>query len=88
MQPAARQDVRGQHQIQLTLLQGWLRIERHAGFEIHHHLREIGAEVVQRRRQPLNTAVAFDGDAQRGLMRFVTGLQRLLDLRQYLLCQL
>ncbi len=56
--------------------------------EVHHHLRETLAEVVQRRRQPLNAAVAFDGDAQRGLMRLVAGLQRLLDLREDLLRQL
>ena len=30
----------------------------------------------------------LDGDAQRGLVRFVAGLQRLLDLRQHLLRQL
>lgn len=77
VQAAARQNIRRHHQIQLALLQGRLRIESHAGGEVHHHLRETLAEIVQRRRQPLNAAVAFDGDAQRGLVRLVAGLQRL-----------
>ena len=45
-------------------------------------------KVVQRRRQPLNAAVALNGDAQRRLIRLVARLQRLLDLRQHLLRQL
>ncbi len=88
VQAAARQNIGRHHQIQLALLQGRLRVEGHAGFEVHLHLRPTLAEVLQRRRQPLNTAVALNGDAQRGLLRLVAGLQRLLDLRQHLLRQL
>jgi len=74
VQAAARQNVGGHHQIQLTLLQRGLRVERHTGFKIHLHLRPLLAEVLKRRGQPLNTAVALNGDAQFCLLRLVTGL--------------
>ena len=45
-------------------------------------------EVFQRGRQPLNTAMAFDGDAKLGLVRFVASLQRTANLRQHLFSQL
>jgi len=64
VQTAARQDIGRQYEVQLALLQRRLRVKRHAGFEIHHHLRPVLMEVVQRGRQPLNAAVAFDGDTQ------------------------
>jgi len=32
--------------------------------------------------------VAFNSDPQRGLLWLITGLQRLANLRQYLVCQL
>jgi len=88
VQAAARQDVRGHDQIQLALLQRGLRVERHAGFKVHLHLRPFLAEVLKRGGQPLNTAVALNGDAQFGLLRFVTRLQRARDLRQDLIRQL
>jgi len=64
VQTAARQNIGGQHDIQLALLQRRLRVKRHAGFEIHHHMRPVLVEVIQRGRQPLNTAVALNRDAQ------------------------
>jgi len=70
------------------LLQGWLRVERHPRFEIHLYLRPAQTEVFQRGRQPLNTAVALNGDPQRRLLRFIAGLQRAANLRQDLICQL
>jgi len=88
VQTAARQDVRGHHQIQLALLQRGLRVERDAGFKVHLHLRPLLAEVLKRGGQPLNTAVALNGDTQFGLLRFVTRLQRAGDLRQHLIRQL
>jgi len=74
VQAAAWQYVGGQHQIQLVLLQRRLRIKSHAGFEIHLHLRPFDAEVFQRRGQPLNAAMALNGDAQTRLLRFIAGL--------------
>jgi len=74
VQATARQDVGGQHNIQLALLKGWLWVERHAGFEIHLYLRPDCAEVLQRGRQPLNAAVALNGDTQSRLLRFIAGL--------------
>jgi hypothetical protein len=65
VQAAARQDIGGHHQIQLALLQRRLRVEGHAGMEVHLHMRPAGAEILQRRRQPLNTAVAFDSERSR-----------------------
>jgi len=62
VQTAARQNIRGHHQIQLALLKRWLRIERHAGFEIHLHLRPFRTEILKRRGQPLNAAMTFNGD--------------------------
>jgi len=88
VQAAARQNVRGHHQIQLALHQGGLRIKGHAGFKVHLHLRPPLAEVLKRGGQPLNTAVTLDGDAQPGLLRLMTGLQRAGDLRQHLIGQL
>jgi len=88
VQAAARQDVRRQHQIQFVLLQRRLRIKRHARFEIHLHLRPAGAERLQRRSQPLNTAMTLNRDAQTGLLRFIARLQRAAYLRQHLGCQL
>jgi len=88
VQAAARQDVRGHDQIQLALLQRRLRVKGHAGFEVHLHLRPLLTEVLKRGGQPLNTAVALNGDTQLGLLRFVTRLQRAGDLRQYLIRQL
>jgi len=88
VQAAARQNIRGQHDIQLSLLQRGLRIEGHARFKIHLHLRPVAAKVLQRRGQPLNAAVAFDGDAQAGLLRLIAGLQRAADLRQHLIGEL
>jgi len=88
MQPAARQNVRGHHQIELVLLERRLGVKRHAGFKIHLHLRPFGAEVFQRRGQPLNTAMALNGDTQTGLLWFVAGLQRAVNLWQNLTGQL
>ncbi|CQU30173.1 Uncharacterised protein [Salmonella enterica subsp. enterica serovar Typhi] len=88
MQPAARQNIRRHHQIQLALLQGRLRIKSDAGCEIHFYLRPACTEVFQRRGQPLNTAMTFNSDAQTSLLRFVARLQRTADLRQHLVCQL
>jgi len=45
-------------------------------------------EILKRRRQPLDTAMAFNGDTKRGLMRLVTGLQRTANLRQHLIGKL
>jgi len=45
-------------------------------------------EILQRRGEPLNTAVALNGDAQPRLLRFVAGLYRPADLRQHLFRQL
>jgi len=88
VQAAARQDIRGHHQIQLALLQARLRVEDHPGLEIHFHMRPAGAEALQRRGEPLDTAMAFDSDAQPGLLRLVAILQGAADLRQHLICQL
>jgi len=63
VQAAARQNVGGEHHIQLALLQSGLRIEGNAGFEIHLHLRPALAEILKRGGQPLNTAMALNGDA-------------------------
>jgi len=70
------------------LLQRGLRIEGYAGFEIHLYLRPLLIKTFQRWRQPLNAAVAFNGDAKRGLVRFVTCLKRPAYLRQNLLGKL
>jgi len=88
VQAAARQNVRGQHQIEFVLLQRRLRVKRHARFEIHLHLRPALAKRLQRRGQPLNAAVALNRDAQPRLLRFVARLQRAANLRQHLRCQL
>jgi len=88
VQTAARQNVGGHDQIQLALLQRRLRIKRDAGFEIHLHLRPVLAKVLKRRCQPLNTAMALNSDAQRGLLRLIAGLQRAANLRQHLIRQL
>jgi len=88
VQTAARQDIGGHHQIQFALLQRRLRVEGHSGMEVDLHVRPAGAEILQRRRQPLNTAVTFDSQAQPGLLWFVTVLQGASDLRQHLIGQL
>jgi len=88
VQTAARQDVGGQHHVQFALLQRGLRIEGHAGFKVHLHLRPFCTENLQRRRQPLNATVAFDGNTQRRLLRLVAVLKRPADLRQHLIRQL
>lgn len=51
-------------------------------------MRPAGAETLQRRREPLNTAMAFDGDTQPGLLRLIAILQGAADLRQDLIGQL
>jgi len=63
VQAAARQNVGGEHYIQLALLQSGLRIEGDARFEIHLHLRPALAKILKRGGQPLNTAMALNGDA-------------------------
>jgi len=88
VQTAARQNIGGQHHVQFPLLQRGLRIEGHAGFKIHLHLRPFRTEIFQRRGQPLNAAVAFNGNAQCRLLRLVAVLKRPADLRQYLIRQL
>jgi len=88
VQPAARQNIRCHHQIQFALLERRLWVKGHAGFKVHLHLRPLLAEVLKRGGQPLNAAVAFNGDAKRGLLRLVAGLQRAGDLRQHLIGQL
>jgi len=88
VQTAARQDVGGQHHVQLALLQRGLRIKRHAGFEIHLHLRPLRPENLKRGRQPLNATVALNRDAKRGLLRFITGRKCTRHLRQHLIGQL
>jgi len=88
VQATARQNIRGHDQIQLTLLEGGLRIKGHPGFKVHLHLRPTLAEVLKRGGQPLDTAVTLDGDAQSGLLRLMAGLQRAGDLRQHLIRQL
>jgi len=88
VQPTARQNIGGHDQIELALLQCGLGIKGHAGFEIHLHLRPVLAEVLQRRGQPLDTAMTLNGDAQRGLLWFIAGLQCTADLRQHLVRQL
>jgi hypothetical protein len=88
VQATARQNVRGHHQIQLALLERGLRVEGNARFEIHLHMRPLGAKTFQRRRQPLNTAMAFNRDTQVGLLWFIAGLQCAADLRQHLIGQL
>jgi len=88
VQTAARQNVRGHHQVQLTLHQGRLRIKGHTGFKVHFHLRPLLAEILKRRGQPLNTAVTLNGDTQSGLLRLMAGLQCAGDLRQHLIGQL
>jgi len=88
VQIAARQDIGGHDQIQLTLLQARLRVEDHAGLKVHFHMRPAGAEALQRRREPLNTAMAFDGDTQTSLLRLIAILQGAADLRQHLVGQL
>ena len=40
--------------------------------EVDLHMWPAGAEILQRRRQPLNTAVTFDSQPQPGLLWFVT----------------
>jgi len=45
-------------------------------------------EIFQRGRKPLNAAMAFDGDTQRGLVRFIASLKRTAYLRQHLFSQL
>ncbi|EEQ12983.1 Regulator for metE and metH [Yersinia frederiksenii ATCC 33641] len=45
-------------------------------------------EAIQRWRQPLNTTMTLNGDTQGSLVRFVARLQGLLNLWQYLFCQL
>jgi len=74
VQTATRQNIRRHHQIQLALLKRGLRIEGHARFKIHLNLRPFHAEILKRRGQPLDAAVAFNRNAQRGLLRFITGL--------------
>jgi len=88
VQAAARQDVRGEHHIQLALLEGRLRVEGHAGLKVHFNLRPLLTEILQRRGQPLNTAMTFDGDAKGSLLRLMARLQRLGYLRQHLVRQL
>jgi len=88
MQPAARQNIRCQNDIQLSLLQRRLWIKRNAGFKVHLHLRPVLAEILQRRRQPLNTAVALNCNAQPGLVRLIAGLQGTANLWQHLFRQL
>ncbi|MNP32499.1 hypothetical protein D3C76_1256820 [compost metagenome] len=88
VQAAARQNIGSQHQIQLALLQRRLRVKGDARFKVHLDLRIVLAEILQRGRQPLNTAVALDGDAKARLLRFIAGLQRTGDLRQHLISQL
>ncbi len=56
--------------------------------EVDLHMWPAGAEILQRRRQPLNTAVTFDSQPQPGLLWFVTVLQGASDLRQHLVGQL
>jgi len=88
VQTAARQNVRGHHQIQLALYEGRLRVKSHAGVKVHLHLRPLLTEVLKRGGQPLNTAVTLNGDAQFTLLRLMAGLQRAGDLRQHLIGQL
>ncbi|MCB8849332.1 hypothetical protein KPC190_04516 [Klebsiella pneumoniae] len=88
VQAAARQNIGGHHQIQFTLLQRRLWVEGDAGMEVDLHMWPAGAEILQRRRQPLNTAVTFDSQPQPGLLWFVTVLQGASDLRQHLVGQL
>jgi len=88
VQAAARQDIGGHHQIQLALLQARLRVEDHPGLKVHLYMRPAGAETLQRRSEPLNTAMAFDGDTQPGLLRLIAILQGAADLRQDLIGQL
>jgi len=88
VQATARQNVRGHHQIQLALLERGLWVEGNARFEIHLDMRPLGAKTFQRRRQPLNTAMAFNRDTQVGLLWFIAGLQCATDLRQHLIGQL
>jgi len=88
VQAAARQNIRGHDQIQLALLERRLRVKGHAGFKVHFHLRPSLAEVLKRGGQPLDTAVALNGDAQPGLLWLMAGLQRAGDLRQHLIRQL
>lgn len=88
VQAAARQNIGGHHQIQFTLLQRRLWVEGDAGMEVDLHMWPAGAEILQRRRQPLNTAVTFDSQPQPGLLWFVTVLQGTSDLRQHLVGQL
>jgi len=88
VQTAARHNVGRQHQIQLALLQRGLRVKGHAGGKVHLHLRPLLAEVLKRRGQPLNTAMALNGDAQFGLLRLIARLQRAGNLRQHLIRQL
>ena len=71
-----------------NLLERGLRVEGNARFEIHLDMRPLSAKTFQRRRQPLNTAMAFDSQPQPGLLRFVTVLQGAGDLRQHLVGQL
>jgi len=65
-----------------------LRVKGHAGFKVHLHLWPSLAEVLKRGCQPLDTAVALNGDAQPGLLGLMAGLQRAGDLRQHLIRQL
>jgi len=74
VQAAARQNVRGHHQIQLALNKGRLRVKGHAGVKVHLHLRPLLAEVLKRGGQPLNTAVTLNGNAQFSLLRLMAGL--------------
>jgi len=88
VQAATWQDIGGHDQVQLALLQSWLRVKGYAGLKIHFDMRPAGAETLQRRGQPLYTAMTLDSDAQTGLLRLVAVLQRAADLRQNLVCQL
>ncbi|BEH97389.1 hypothetical protein STA22820_01170 [Edwardsiella ictaluri] len=74
VQRAARQNIRGQHQIQLPLLQRGLGIEGNAGAKIERHLGKQGLKLRQGWRQPLNTAVTLNGQTQRLLRRYLACL--------------
>jgi len=50
VQATARQNIRGHHQIQFTLLKSGLRIKSDARFKVHFNLRPILTEVLQRGR--------------------------------------
>jgi len=88
VQTAARQNIGSQHQIQLALLERRLRVKGHARFKVHLYLRPVLTEILKRGRQPLNTAMTFNCDAQPCLLRLIAGLQGAGDLRQHLIRQL